>query len=66
MIHPSLTNLLCDVNFPSAIPTFDVLLTSTRYRRADEQTLTTSQEEPGNQGVAGEMKDDREAQGKRL
>lgn len=33
--HPSLTHLLCNVDFPSAIPTFDVLLTSPQDRLAD-------------------------------
>lgn len=60
MIHASLPHLLCDVAFPSAVPTFDVGLTSTR---AGQQMLTTKPGawEPG----AGPGPKDPTAQGER-
>lgn len=62
--HLSLTHLLCNVDFPSALPTFDVLLTSIQGGR---QMLTTK---PGGawepEGSLQSCRGNEGAQGKRL
>lgn len=65
----SLTYLLCNVGFPSAIPTFDELLTYTHWE-ASRRSLQ-SQEEPGNHSEAWKAdrqprKGNQRTQGKRL
>lgn len=62
VIHPSPTHLLCNVDCPFAIPTFDVLLTSTHNRPADADYKARSL---GTTGWLGELQRQDGAQGKR-